>query len=200
MHRLLTLLATYTAAVIITDGASMNMHELRQTTSTVNHEHLEAYEDCPTWIVRSNTSNNCKCGVDNHYTVKCDESIYRVYILDNYAMKFHDKHQEVVVGASIYGTHYSNAYDIYHPVPINMSQINEAVCGENNRKGRLCGECKEGYSPLVYSYSVNCKQCSDTENKHNILKFIGVDFLPLTVFYFVVVLFKFNANSPKLHV
>ena len=220
MYRLVLLIGLYTAAAIIgTDGASMNLQKVQQRTSIYIREHnisydkyytlrnhdnnskvsFDAYEDCPTWMYRSNNSTNCKCGVDNHYTVKCDESINRVYVLDSYAMTFDDKHQEVVVGASIYGTHYSNVYDIYHPVPINMSQINEVVCSQYNRKGRLCGECKEGYSPLVYSYSVNCKQCSDTENKYNILKFIGVAFLPLTVFYFVVVLFKFNANSPKLH-
>ena len=82
---------------------------------------------------------------------------------------------------------------------MNKSQLNEVMCGLYNRNGRLCGECIEGYSPLVYSYSLHCRLCSQTESNHNIPKFIAVAFIPLTGFYLFVLVFKFNANSPQLH-
>ena len=165
-----------------------------------NHHFLSSDGECPTWMYRNNTSTRCICGVDNYHTVKCDESTNRVYILDSHLLTFDEEQQEVIAGASIYGIYTPNDdYDNYHLVPMNKSHLNEVVCGQYNRRGRLCGECKDGYSPLVYSYNIHCKQCSHVESKFNILKFIVVAFVPLTAFYLIVVLFKFNANSPQLH-
>ena len=156
--------------------------------------------DCPTWMHPANDSGECVCGVNDYYTVKCDLKIGKVYILDSYRMTYDEEHQEVVVGTSIFGISTpGDEYDIYHEVPSNKSQLNEAMCGRFNRKGRLCGECKEGYSPIAYSYKISCRKCSKEESKPNVLKFVGVALVPLTIFYLVVVLFKFNANSPKLH-
>ena len=59
--------------------------------------------------------------------------------------------------------------------------------------------CRDGYSPLVYSYQLYCKQCSDAESKYNWVIFIAVAFIPLTAFYIFVILCKFNVNSPHLH-
>ena len=123
-----------------------------------------------------------------------------MYVLDSYRMTYDEQYQEVIVGASLYGiATQDDNYDIYHLVPMNKSQLNEAMCGQFNRTGRLCGECKEGYSPLVYSYKLNCRQCPEPESKYNTLKFVGVAFVPLTIFYMMVVLLKFNANSPAMH-
>ena len=161
---------------------------------------LQNEGECPTWMYHTNKSSQCICGVDNYRTVKCDQSTKRAYIIDTYIMTYDEINQEVVVGPSLYGTYTPNDnYNIYHLVPMNISELNEAMCGHFNRKGRLCSECKEGYSPLVYSYNARCKLCSDTQSRHNILKFIGVAFVPLTLFYFIVVVFKFNANSPQFH-
>ena len=46
---------------------------------------------------------------------------------------------------------------------------------------------------------MHCINCSEKENKLNIVRFAAVAFIPLTVFYAIVVLFKFNANSPVMH-
>lgn len=157
-------------------------------------------KDCPTWMYFANVSGDCICGITDFHAVKCDQSTGKVYVLDCYQMTYDEEYQQVVVGASLYGiSHPSDQFDIYHEVPMNLSQLNEAVCGSYNRKGRLCGECKESYSPLVYSYKISCEKCSGKESKQNILKFMVIVLIPLTAFYLVVVLFKFNANSPKVH-
>ena len=175
--------------------------ELLNSRQDVLHHNVESViEDCPTWMYKTNSSRKCICGVNNDHTVRCNQKTNKVYILDSYRMTFDEKHKEILLGASLYGAYTPNDnYKIYHLVPMNVSELNEAMCGHFNRKGRLCSECKEGYSPLVYSYNAQCKLCSDTQSRHNIFKFIGVAFIPLTLFYFIVVLFKFNANSPELH-
>ena len=162
-------------------------------------------EECPTWMYRANGSSKCTCGVDYYHKVKCDQLHSRVYILNGYRMTYNKVSGEEILGASPYGINSiktsSDGSDIYlyHIVPNNRSQLNEAMCGKFNREGMLCGGCKEGYSPLVYSYSIHCIPCSSHESKRNILKFVCVALLPLTAFYIVVVIFKFNANSPALH-
>ena len=166
-----------------------------------NSDHSQ-YGECPTWMYRANESEKCICGVDNYHTVKCDQSIEKVYILDSYRMTYDEENQETVVGASLYGVGFFNDstdYDIYHQVPMNRLQLNEFMCGQFNRKGRLCGECKQGYSPLAYSYNVHCMKCSSEESRHNIFRSLSVMLIPPTAFYVTVVLFKFNANSPIIH-
>ena len=111
----------------------------------------------------------------------------------------------VLVGACIcpYGCGFSK--DVphwislqYHPLPWNVSELNEAMCGRLNRHGRLCSKCIEGYSPLAYSYDYNCIKCTGSRWS-NWLKFIAVAFIPLTIFYFIVVLFRINATNPYMY-
>ena len=168
-------------------------------TSVHQTNHTDAV-DCPTWMYFSNQTKKCVCGVDNHDMVKCNAKHNETYILDCHQMTFDKKFQEVIAGLSVYGcVNQVNPNDIYHRVPANRSQINEVMCSPFHRGGRLCGACRDGYSPLVYSYQLHCKQCSEAESKYNWAVFIAVAFIPLTIFYIFVVLFKFNANSPLLH-
>ena len=155
-------------------------------------------DDCPTWMYHgSNISGRCICGDDHHHAIKCEREINQVYILDCYMMTYDEEKGEEVLGSSVYG-YYGMTYKIYHPLPRNKTLLNEAMCGPYNRKGRLCGECKDGYSPLVYSYNINCSKCSEDDSRKNIIKFVAVALIPLTVFYLIVVIFNFNANSPKM--
>ena len=66
-----------------------------------------------------------------------------------------------------------------------------------HRKGRLCGECMDNYSLPVYSYSLMCIRCTDF--KYGWIKFIAVAFLPLTVFFFLVIVFRISATSAALN-
>ena len=79
-------------------------------------------------------------------------------------------------------------------LPKDVNKLNQFACGRLNRTGRLCSECVEGLSPQVYSYDLNCIRCEN--NILNWFKFIAVAFVPLTIFYFIVVLFRINATNP----
>ena len=156
--------------------------------------------ECPTWMYFSNKTSSCVCGAEHHDIVKCNATLHETYILDCHQMTFDEKLQRVIAGLSFYGClNQANPYDIYHRVPANRSQINEVMCSPFNRGGRLCGACRHGYSPLVYSYQLHCKQCSEAESKYNWAIFTAMAFIPLTLFYIFVILFKFNINSPTLN-
>ena len=155
--------------------------------------------ECPTWMHYSNETSQCVCGSQHHGMVKCNATLNQTYILDCHRMTYDEEKQQVIAGLSFYGCmNQAQPNEIYHLVPGNRSEINEAMCGQFKRDGRLCGACVDGYSPLVYSYELYCKLCSDHESMFNWAKYIAVAFIPLTGFYIFVVLFKFNVNSPPL--
>ena len=56
---------------------------------------------------------------------------------------------------------------------------------------------KIGHSPLVFFYNLTCVKCPDGHK--NWWKFILVAFVPLTFFYFFVVVFNINVTSYRLH-
>ena len=87
-------------------------------------------------------------------------------------------------------------HTLYDLVPSNITELNNYMCGHLNREGQLCGRCKENYSVPVYSYDLKCVQCSTSP--FNWVKYILAAFLPLTVFFVVVVSCRLSATSPKL--
>ena len=84
------------------------------------------------------------------------------------------------------------------PLPCNISELNGYMCAGLNREGKLCGRCKNGFAPPVYSYSLVCTNCT-TDYHLNWLKYIGVAFGPLTIFCLIICVFHISATSPYLH-
>ena len=60
-----------------------------------------------------------------------------------------------------------------------------------NRKGMVCSECIEGFGPSVTSLDYSCHKCV----WYGILLYLFVEFVPVTVFYFVVILLQINLTS-----
>ena len=71
------------------------------------------------------------------------------------------------------------------------------MCGPFNRSGQLCGHCKKGFVPLLYSYDLTCIQCSDAH--YHLPMYIVVAFLPLTLFLLLVLFCRISATSAKLN-
>ena len=82
-------------------------------------------------------------------------------------------------------------------LPCNISDLNDFMCASTNREGQLCGRCREGFAPPVYSYSLRCVNCTDYSL--NWLKYLAVAFGPLTVFSIIISVFHISPTSPYLH-
>ena len=118
---------------------------------------------CPPWFVHSDDTNSgtCMCGNELGGIVKCSSSLQELSILTVYCMT-HDKYLGTVAGLCIYNHQYiigTINSSMHYRLPYNISELNKAVCGYLNRTGRLCGQCKEGFSPPVYSYDLWCVEC-----------------------------------------
>ena len=94
-----------------------------------------------------------------------------------------------------YNTH---CHGIYNHLPRSKSKLNDFMCGlesELHRTGTLCGKCQDGYYPLAYSFDMTCVQCPN--GKSNWWKFVLAGFLPLTIFYIIILFFKINVVSSR---
>ena len=98
-----------------------------------------------------------------------------------------------MAGACIFNcvnfTHLNGYNKIYHSAPSD--------CASLNRQGTLCGQCLDGYTVPAYSYELKCIRCdSELENWGLYIVFA---FVPLTVFIVIILIFRINVLSPKLH-
>ena len=99
--------------------------------------------------------------------------------------------EEVLVGACIFNCgNYDRNYPLYHPLPIE-------VCASLNRTGTLCGKCCEGHFVSAYSLDLRCMPCDNIST--NWIWYIMAAYLPLTLFYLIVLFFKVNVASGYLH-
>ena len=160
---------------------------------------------CPIWTAYNYDSSKeyCECGNYLGGIVKCVNFPHQVSVLYCYCMTYNDLIEDFTVGQCYYNCYFTR--NRYTCIDKNLvCYTNESfshnveTCSRFNRDGHLCGDCMEGYGPPVYSYSLKCVQCSEDEFKGNLLKYIIVGYLPLTVFYFVVVLLKFSATSQQM--
>ena len=151
---------------------------------------------CPgLWSVFENTNSHtqCKCGPNLGGVVHCDESTLDTQLQPCFCMSFHIKDPNItVVGACMYTCKIAqNVSDLYH------------MCGKgdyvSNREGQLCGRCKEGFVPPAYSYDWRCVSCSHDNYLKNSLKYCVVAFLPLTIFFVIMITFHISATSPSMN-
>jgi len=156
---------------------------------------------CPPWFVHSDDTNSsiCMCGNDLGRVVICNSSLQESFILNPYCVT-HDKYLGTVTGLCIYNQWYiagrvHSSLHYHLPQSINISELNDAMCGHLKRTGRLCGQCQDGFSPPVYSYNLWCVECSNT--RYNWLKYILAAFLPLTVFFIIILSFRVSVTSPS---
>lgn len=154
---------------------------------------------CPSWFY-CNTSNQCECGKDHDGIIKCDQARLQAKVVDCYCVTYDEQKKMVVAGACFLNCASPRKGDlvdtVYHALNKSVSELNK-VCGSKKRTGALCGKCMDEYYPLAYSYNHSCIKCSGLYGKW--WKYILVAYVPLTVFYIIVLFFKINVTSSHLH-
>ncbi len=177
---------------------SLTLSSLFVLYSAAGGSNLTATADkCPVWQYRVNGSCTCYDSLKN--IVHCKGK--SVYIQDCYCMTL-DLHENApVVGQCLYSCYIwlnksSSRLLKYKIEPKNISNLSHVMCSPYNRQGLLCSKCKESYGLSVNAYTASCVPCH--KHSHNWMKYIGTIYLPLTVFVFAVILFRFNANSGSM--
>ena len=169
----------------------------------INDRHSHCIDDssCPTWFT-CNSQNSCQCGDEHNYAIVCDNKRRESAVLDCYCVTYDRKTGSTYLGLCFYNcvnTNMNRKMDSIHKKLPQKPEalLNRSACTHFHRTGLLCGDCEEGYSPFVLSYNLSCVKCPDGHK--NWWKFILAGFVPLTFFYFFVVIFNINVTTSRLH-
>ena len=84
----------------------------------------------------------------------------------------------------------------YIELPYNISELNDYMCGPMNREGFLCKDCIDGYGPSITSVGYQCSNCTDAW--YGVPLFLIVKFVPMTLFYFIILVFKVHLTSSPM--
>lgn len=130
----------------------------------------------------------------------CSEGITRckdntTAVLQCNCVTFDKENKITEAGKCMYNCGYfQDANILYNPLPNNPDIVTDYMCEKQfNRTGTLCGKCKDGFFTLAYSYDMTCIECAN--GKSNWLKYMLAAFLPLTIFYFIIVFLQINITS-----
>ena len=128
--------------------------------------------------------------------MKCNNASREVYLLEWFCMS--QDSTGLVVGACPYHNHWSltGTFQVHYLLPRNTSDLEDLMCGPYNRKGRMCGQCKDGFTTSAYSYDLKCVKCSG--GHYNWAKYVAVALLPLTGFFIVVLTFRISVTLPPM--
>jgi hypothetical protein len=152
---------------------------------------------CPIWTYPSTSGNECVCGKNFEDVISCNPETLTVHLTGRFFcfMLFNDNG----VNTTLLGTCPYGDLSFRLPRNLSMSHINEdsSLCSFYNRKGQLCGECAENYTLPANSYYLGCVKCKNYNNGW--IKFIVAAFLPLTIFYIVVIIFRISVTSSTLN-
>ena len=161
---------------------------------------VDCAEPCHTWLYPSG-DGQCLCGSSLGAVVVCNNKTQEVGVLVQYCLTSNgDANSTSVVGRSLVVMNHGHRLSgWYNKVQGNISDQDQQTCGYLNRQGRLCGKCKPNHYVSAYSYDIKCYPCTSSL-WWNILKYICVAYLPLTVFLCVVVVFRIGVTSPAMQV
>ena len=164
----------------------------------INTEQTTAQRDvCPPWLILDNgSSTGCSCH-RSYPAVKCGSDSPLLQF--GFCMTYDNSTETTEYGPCPYIAHYNTTsvdYVFYLHLPSNVSLVNEFMCGPLNREGPLCGKCKDGYGIALYSYTLECSKCWGHGYGWALHYFL--ELFPITVMYFLVVIFHIRATSSPL--
>ena len=129
----------------------------------------------------------CKNGTCQRYTAPCGIVSCNnndLTVLYCYCATYKPEEKSIQVGACIFNCQ-------------SRHNITLEVCASFNRTGALCGRCLDKHYVSAYSFDSECKCCDNVVR--NWFRYIMAAYLPLTLFYFIVLFFKVNVASGYLH-
>ena len=149
---------------------------------------------CPTWHYYNNTTGQCECG----FSLLCSSDSNHVEIKIKTCATSSGQEDDYYVSYCPFRHTVNSTNRMYSEMPSNASQLDEVMCGPYNRRGLLCGECKDGYGPAVYSFDQICANCSSLWSRYAISLYLFLQFVPTTLIFLCFVVFRFNITSGPL--
>ena len=191
-----SILTTLSIPAICNTTSLRAAHHQSQQQVFMNHEQ----EDCPPWFYSD--KGTCKCLA--FYGATCFDN--KAYLSAGFCATFDtstDSDSDILsLGEcpSYYGFTFTKHNRLWYvQLPDNVSELNDYMCGPLNRKGRLCSECKDGYGLGTTSVGFQHFECTKCAGAwYGVPLFLFLEMFPLTVLYFIILLFQVNITSGSI--
>ena len=188
------MLVLFLAVVKLSSGVSFPQQELLNTSTELapvspdGHNVTWLLPRCPLWRIYNSSTNTCECkDKANPNIIYFDDC--QLFIKTCYCMTYSEELDEVFVSYCLY-TCTLNIHKEFRKIKTtNISQLNDEICSLYKRTGLMCGQCLDDHAPAAYSYNLACVKCCD-DYKYNWVRYIAVAYVPLTVFYVIVIVFR----------
>ena len=160
------------------------------------------HTECPSvWFKYSQTTQDCQCIHFKPVSLICDDEYAYV---DSPRILTYNSNKQIISSVKMrhkYLPGYNNmTKEGYTLLPNNISELNGYMCGPLNRKGYLCSECISGFGPAMSSESTLCANkcylCRDAW--YDVLIYLSLRFIPITVFYLFVIVFQVRLTSAPM--
>ena len=145
---------------------------------------------CPTWFYYDNSTQQCHCG----YGLLCSSN-KEVEIKDGLCATSAGEGDQYYISNCPFRHTVNNTNRIYSEMPADPDLLDNVMCGPYKRKGLLCGRCIDGYGPTAHILDLRCANCS---KYYGILLYLVLELFPITLFFFCIVLFRFNITTGPL--
>ena len=163
------------------------------------------FRPCPPGFIQrhrdENVSATCECKSGFHGNVMCNGADVALLRNGYWIGKLDEDDSEYVVGYTSYfttSTDFSATMLLKHNY--SDSALNDLICGPLNRKGILCGRCKDGYIPPIHGYTLNkCIKKCDSKEGYSWIPVLLYNLLPVTIFLIVVLIFNVSATSGAMN-
>ena len=154
---------------------------------------------CPAMFLCSRSSQ-CECISVDYDTIRCDDKLLRAAAILCTCVMYDSQHDTIAYGSclAVCGINKRRNADnaAYYDLPMDIHKLNATACREWNREGTLCGQCKKGFYPHAYSYSLICVSEDKCRGRYgDWWKYIFAAYGPLTIFYILVLLLRINVVS-----
>ena len=155
---------------------------------------LASNTSCPNWHYRYSATGECECG----FWLHCSSNGKQVEIKNDLCASSAQNGTDYYIGYCPLTRYVNNSNRKFSEMPSNVGQLEEVMCGPYNRRGLLCGECKEGYGPAVYSLDLKCTNCSSVWSRYGISLYLFLEFVPTTLIFICFIVFHLNITSGPL--
>jgi len=150
---------------------------------------------CPTWYLPTGNGSQCQCGDAFGGFLRCTEETSKVAALSCFCVTQDTESGEnsVFMANCLFTCHLVNGNE-YNALPSDPGLLEEEVCSRFHRRGPHCSHCDDGYAITAFSSYLTCVSCP----RSMWLEYLAITILPLTLFYFVALFFRFHATSAWL--
>lgn len=160
----------------------------------VNQSLSDQFLRCPPGFLYNSRLDDCECIQVSSVRCFSDNEAF----LDFSSCMTHEEAEGTFIGFCLsFRVHGRNVTDrVYLGLPGNVTELNDYMCGVMNRRGIVCSECLEGFSPAITSFGFQCSNC--TNAWYGVPLFLLLEFVPSTIFYLIVVAFGFSVTSAPM--